>query len=116
MNTWTRDDRDAATTFLSSINDPTQRGFLDLLVGHPDELVGRLADRMVAAGVGRVPIVAPEDGRVVGMVARKDLLRVRATLLAEESYRAASLRWRVQARRLLRRRENSVRGLGPRLG
>ena len=37
MNTWTRDDRDAATTFLSSINDPTQRGFLDLLVSHPDE-------------------------------------------------------------------------------
>ena len=37
MNSWTRDDRDAATTFLSSIEDATQRGFLDLLTSHPDE-------------------------------------------------------------------------------
>lgn len=37
MRTWTPDDRDAATAFLSSIDDPTQRGFLDLLIGRPDE-------------------------------------------------------------------------------
>ncbi len=37
MNTWTRDDLEAATTFLSSLDDPTQRGFVDLLVSHPDE-------------------------------------------------------------------------------
>ena len=37
MKTWTRDDRDAAATFLSSIENATQRGFLDLLSSHPDE-------------------------------------------------------------------------------
>ena len=37
MRTWTSDDRDAATTFLTSIDDPTQRALLDLLISHPDE-------------------------------------------------------------------------------
>lgn len=37
VKTWTPDDREAATTFLSSIGDTTQRGLLDLLVSHPDE-------------------------------------------------------------------------------
>ena len=37
MKTWTPEDRDAATTFLSALDDVTQRGFVDLLVGHPDE-------------------------------------------------------------------------------
>ena len=37
MNAWTPTDRDAATTFLASLDDPTQRALLDLLIGHPDE-------------------------------------------------------------------------------
>jgi hypothetical protein len=37
MKTWTPDDRDAATTFLSAIDDATQRAFIDLLVSRPDE-------------------------------------------------------------------------------
>lgn len=62
------------------------------LTGHPEELVGRLADRMAEADVGRVPIVAPEDGRLLGIVARKDLLRVRARAHAQERDRTAPLR------------------------
>ena len=43
-------------------------------VGHPDEPVSHLADRMVLADVGRVPIVERDTQRLVGLVSRKDLL------------------------------------------
>jgi CIC family chloride channel protein len=66
----------------------------ELPIGYPEEMVGALADRMVLSGAGRVPIVDPSDLRLVGMVARKDLLRVRAQMMAEEQERRAYLRWR----------------------
>jgi CBS domain-containing protein len=62
------------------------------LYAYEDELVGRLADRMAAAGVGRVPIVRRLDGAVVGLVARRDLLRARAHWLAHEDDREALMR------------------------
>ena len=61
-------------------------------VAHPDELVGRLADRMAAADIGRIPVVRRLDGVLVGMVARKDLLRVRAVLIKQEKERSAVIR------------------------
>ncbi|GGF30897.1 chloride channel protein [Aliidongia dinghuensis] len=60
-----------------------------LAVGHADEVLGRLADRMVAADIGRIPIVEPATRRVVGLVARKDLLHIRAGVTAAENDRAA---------------------------
>ena len=60
----------------------------DVFVGYPDERVGELADRMVAADVGRVPIVDRGTGRLVGLVARRDLLRVRARAAQLERDRA----------------------------
>jgi CIC family chloride channel protein len=48
------------------------------VVGYPGEVVADLVNRMVAHDVGRVPIVESETRRVVGLVARKDLMRVRA--------------------------------------
>jgi CBS domain-containing protein len=59
-----------------------------LLAGYADELVGHLADRMAAADIGRIPIVERANHRLVGIVARKDLLNVRATALAQERDRA----------------------------
>ncbi len=56
-------------------------------VGYADELVGQLADRMAVADVGRVPIVRRSDGKLVGIIARKDLLQVRARMLAQEQER-----------------------------
>jgi hypothetical protein len=32
---------------------------------------------MIACDVGRIPIVDPQSGNLVGLVARKDLLRLR---------------------------------------
>jgi CIC family chloride channel protein len=63
-----------------------------LVTGTPQEPVSALVDRMVRAEAGRVPIVRAEDGVLVGIVARKDLLQVRARYLAEEQERRAWFR------------------------
>jgi H+/Cl- antiporter ClcA len=54
-----------------------------LMFGRPGDLVGHLVDRMADAGVGRVPVV-DEEGKLIGLVARKDLLAARARRAAEE--------------------------------
>ncbi len=65
-----------------------------LVTGYEDELVGQLADRMAAADIGRVPILRRGDDALVGLVARRDLLRVRATVLRQERERDVLLRLR----------------------
>jgi CBS domain-containing protein len=60
-----------------------------LTVGHADEPVSHLADRMVLADVGRVPIVDRDTQRLLGLVSRKDLLRIRATAKWTEASRVA---------------------------
>jgi H+/Cl- antiporter ClcA/CBS domain-containing protein len=59
------------------------------IVGYPDEPVSRLADRMVLADKGRVPIVDRKTMRLVGLVARKDLLNTRAIARRTEAARAS---------------------------
>jgi H+/Cl- antiporter ClcA/CBS domain-containing protein len=54
-----------------------------MLRGGPDEAVGALVERMVERDVGRVPVV-DGAGRLVGLVTRKDLLRVHAKQRAVE--------------------------------
>jgi H+/Cl- antiporter ClcA/predicted transcriptional regulator len=56
-------------------------------VGHPDDTVGFIADLMLSADVGRIPIVEPASGELVGLVARKDLLRLRSALKSSEMER-----------------------------
>ena len=60
-----------------------------LIVGYADEPVSYLADRMVAADIGRVPIVERGAARLVGLVSRKDLLRIRASAKSAEVSREA---------------------------
>ncbi len=55
-----------------------------MVVGYPGEVVADLVNRMVARDVGRVPIVDPETRRIVGLVARRDLMRVRAASRRED--------------------------------
>jgi chloride channel protein, CIC family len=62
------------------------------VVGHPDELAGQLADRMAAADLGRVPIVERQSGKLVGLVARRDLLAVRKQVIREENERGRMLK------------------------
>ena len=46
--------------------------------GTPDDPISRIADMMVDAGIGRIPIVEPASSRVIGIVARQDLLKLRS--------------------------------------
>jgi chloride channel protein, CIC family len=62
----------------------------EVFVGYADELVGHLADRMASADIGRVPII-DRDSKLVGLLARRDLLRVRAHAARLERERAAPL-------------------------
>ena len=66
----------------------------EIITGFGDELVGQLADRMAAEDVGRVPILRRGDRKLIGLVARRDLLRVRAHARRHEVERAALLRLR----------------------
>jgi CBS domain containing-hemolysin-like protein len=65
-----------------------------LTIGYTDELVGELADRMSATDASRVPILRRTDSAVVGLVARRDLLRVRMDLAQSETEREAMIRLR----------------------
>jgi CBS domain-containing protein len=69
-----------------------------LVSGYDDELVGQLADRMAAADVARVPIVQRSDEALVGLVARRDLLLVRANLARQERERSALIQLRPRPR------------------
>jgi CIC family chloride channel protein len=66
----------------------------ELVTGYEDDLVGQLADRMAAADVSRVPILRHSDDTLVGLVARRDLLRVRATVIKHEQEREVLIRFR----------------------
>lgn len=62
-----------------------------LFAAYPDELVSDLADRMMEADIGRVPVIDREIGKLVGLVARRDLLKIRAKAIIEETERQAFL-------------------------
>jgi H+/Cl- antiporter ClcA/CBS domain-containing protein len=70
-----------------------QLGTQDMVVGYDDELVGRLADRMALSGKGRIPVLSRATGELVGLVARRDLLRVRANVIRHEREREALIRF-----------------------
>ncbi|MBN8949447.1 MULTISPECIES: chloride channel protein [unclassified Rhizobium] len=66
-----------------------------LPVAHTEDTVGRVADIMIHADTGRVPVVEPQTGRLVGLIARKDLLRLRSATNRAELERGAYLRSKV---------------------
>jgi H+/Cl- antiporter ClcA/CBS domain-containing protein len=68
----------------------------ELVTGYEDELVGAIADRMAVAGIGRVPVVKRGDGTLTGLIARRDLLRVRANVVREETEREVLIRFRAR--------------------
>lgn len=80
---WRTESPHGAETLYDRVSDA------DLTVGHPGEVLGHLADLMVATDIGRVPIVDPINHHLVGLVARKDLLRIRSTVNASENDRMA---------------------------
>ena len=71
----------------------------DCVVGYADELTGELADRMDETDTGRVPILRRGDDVVIGLVARRDLLRVRSSAVRHERDREALIDLRKSLRR-----------------
>ncbi len=80
---WQSEDRHPGATLNDAVSDAS------IPVAHPGDVVGHVADLMISADVGRVPIVDPETGVLVGLVARKDLLRLRSVGGALEHERRA---------------------------
>jgi len=68
------------------------QSLMPMITGYSDELAGVLADRMAAAEIGRVPIFDRASRKLVGLVARRDLLRVRARVAKDEHHRHKPLR------------------------
>jgi H+/Cl- antiporter ClcA/CBS domain-containing protein len=63
-----------------------------LSLGLPEMPATTIADLMVAEDVGRVPIVDRASGKLVGLVARRDLLQARAGRQHEENHRQRFVR------------------------
>ena len=58
-----------------------------LAVLHPNDVVTRAVDVMLETGQGRLPVVDPVSGALIGLITRKDLLHVRAGVTRTESER-----------------------------
>ena len=58
---------------------------------HSDEVTARAVDIMLATDQGRLPVVDRRTGVLVGLVTRKDLLKVRASVARSEKDRSAYL-------------------------
>lgn len=56
---------------------------------HPSDTVSRAVEVMLGVDQGRIAVVDPGSGAIVGLLTRKDLLRVRARAAAEETERQA---------------------------
>ena len=65
-----------------------------LVVAHPDEYLDAVIERMTNANVAHIPVVSRTDGRLVGYLGWKDLMRVRVRARAEERERVAFYRLR----------------------
>jgi len=61
-------------------------------VAHPENTVGQVTDRMIAQDVGRIPVIEHGTGKLVGLISRKDLLRLRSAAAVSEAHREAFLR------------------------
>ena len=64
------------------------------VVAYPDEYLDEVVARMTQANVAHIPVVAREDGQLVGYIGWKDLMNVRARLQAEERERVVLYRVR----------------------
>ena len=63
-----------------------------LPVAHPDDIASRAIELMLSSGRGRIAVTDPQTGVLVGLVTRKDMLKVRASVARSEGERAAFFR------------------------
>ncbi|MGI4800975.1 MAG: chloride channel protein [Janthinobacterium lividum] len=60
-----------------------------IAIVHPDDVLTTALDLMLASDQGRIPVTDPSNGALVGLVTRKDLLQVRASVARAETERLA---------------------------
>jgi CBS domain-containing protein len=63
----------------------------EMVTAFADELAGAVADRMSETGASRIPVIARESGKLVGLVARRELLRTRSMALLQEKKREGAV-------------------------
>jgi CBS domain-containing protein len=83
---WRGEGRDLDQTLYDFVSDAS------VPAARADDTVGQVTDLMIAQDIGRVPVVEPETGRLVGLIARKDLLRLRSAAAVTEAHREAFFR------------------------
>jgi len=81
---WQVERREGTGTLGDALSDASQP------TAFPQTPIRAVADLMVETGVGRIPIVAPEDRRVVGILSRHDLLKARNLRRRAEHERATA--------------------------
>ncbi|MGH6957196.1 MAG: CBS domain-containing protein, partial [Caulobacteraceae bacterium] len=59
----------------------------------PDEYLENLADRLSKSNIAHLPVVSPDDERLVGYIGWKDLMRVRQKIQEEERRRTSFFRF-----------------------
>jgi CBS-domain-containing membrane protein len=75
----------------------------------PWESCRTAAERMAQAGIGRLPVVSPDEPcRVIGILTRSDLLKPRAQLAEEETRRERFIRLRLPFRRRRKKKHLAV--------
>jgi CBS domain-containing protein len=70
---------------------------------HPDDVVARAVDVMLANDMARLPVTDREDGRLIGLLTRKHLLQVRKMSAVHEDKRQRIFKPDRLARRIRRR-------------
>jgi H+/Cl- antiporter ClcA/predicted transcriptional regulator len=88
---WTTEGEDPGVSLGERVSDAT------LPVIHPGDVVSHALDVMLAEGSGRLAVTDPATGALVGLLTRRDLLRIRAASLRAEGERQAYLRRKTPA-------------------
>jgi CBS domain-containing protein len=81
--TWAYDGADAGERVCDRVSDAA------MPVVHPDDIAARAIEVMLATGQGRLAVTDSKTGVLKGLVTRKDLLKVRASVARTEGERAA---------------------------
>jgi H+/Cl- antiporter ClcA/CBS domain-containing protein len=63
-------------------------------LGRPDDYLDGLIESMTRANIAHIPVVEPDNGRLVGYIGWKDLMNVRARMQADERDRVVFYRVR----------------------
>jgi CBS domain-containing protein len=61
-------------------------------VVYPEDKLARVVDVMVTRETGRVPVIEEEGRRLVGLIARKDLLQLQRMRMLQETQRSSAFR------------------------